>query len=383
MSTETAAAVAPVAPVETPTISAIPAAPAGPDASLLAAVADHTAQIRGLSTVPPAVAKAPELPLDAIATGKQDAAVETTPPADEAKEAAGDEPAALQGQPDEPPAEPAVKPAPPAEDAVAKNIARYLRQQREVKVERANLARDREAFQAEQQARAKEMEALQRFQSAKAKDPVTAVEELLGEDTLQGTFVLDLMERMKQKDPATPLSQEKVIEIASQRAAALNEAKMREQQEQSAKAQAARQQEQIDRNKEVFFTGLQTQFLANAANAEKYPYLAAAPVETPEVDDVIQAHFAATKQIPTPDMIFAHFDKMQERKAQKLLEVARKRAGGTAPAAPTAAKSATRAPVVATVDSRGRPSTPPKGETLEEQRARIVAQLDGLDRSRR
>lgn len=369
-----------VAPVDVlaPVTPPAPAAAAAMDPGLAAAIADHTAKFRGDTTVPLPVAKAPEMPVDTLVTGKQDEPTPAATPAEStpdksAEEAPKAEPEALQGQPkteDEKPAE--AKPV--EQDEVAASIERYLRETRQARQERAKLAKERAAFQAEQQAKAKEMETLQRFQAAKAKDPVSAVEELLGDETMRGTFVLDLLERMKQREGDAPMTPERQAELAAQKALALVEAKLQEEREKAAQAQSAREAEQTARNKEAFYQGLKAEF---EINSEKYPYLAASGVDIPEIDEAIQAHYRATGRPPTSEMIFRHFDQLREKQAQKLFGVIRKKNGvAPEPATAPAAKPVARAPVPSTVDSRGRPVAPSRPETVREQRDRIAAMLD-------
>lgn len=350
------------APAEAPAASA-PAAQAAPavDAGLVAAIADHSAKIRG-STVPEPVAKPPEMPLDTLLTGNQSEKVEPeaeTPPAEAEKEAVPDPVAAKEE---------------PQQDAVAASIARYLRETRLAREERAKLAKERETLKAAPPVDTRAMEALQRFEAAKAKDPVLAVEELLGLETLsKGTFVLDLLDHLKRKEDGEAMTPERQADLAAQRAVATIEAKQAAEKEAAAKAQAAREAEQEARNKETFFTGLKAEF---SEKAEKYPYLAAAGAETAEIDAAITAHFEATRKVPSADMIFQHFEQIREKEAQKYLKVAQKKAGATLAPVATTAKPAVHAPVPATVDSRGKPVSPSRAETVREQRDRIASALD-------
>ena len=351
------------APVEAPAVAPAPAAPVAPavDAGLAAAIADHSAKIRG-STVPEPVARPPEQPLDTLITGNQPAKAEGEAPPAEGEAAQKAEPAP----------EPVAAKEEPQQDAVATSIARYLRETRLAREERARLAKERETLKAAPPVDTRAMEALQRFEAAKAKNPVLAVEELLGDEALKGTFVLDLLDHLKRKEDGEVMTPERQADLAAQRAVAAIEAKQAAEREAAAKAQAAREAEKEAQNKEAFFTGLKAEF---SQKAEKYPYLAAAGVDTSEIDAAVSAHYKATREIPTPDMIFQHFEQIKEKEAQKYLRVAQKKAGNVI--APVAqAKPAPSAPVPATVDSRGKPVTPSRPETVREQRERIAAALD-------
>jgi hypothetical protein len=346
----------------TTTTTATPALP-----GLAEAVADyqgHRARVMGKAA--PAVEKI---------TPAEGATAETTKEADKST---AETPAAEAAKPAEP-AKEAPKP-----DEISEGMVRILRQTRaldrqrkEIEAEKAAAAAAKAAAEAERADNAKTIEAARKFEEMRKKDPVSATMELLGKDTLNGTFPLDLINRLAEQDgPPTP---EQIAEIATAKAEAniraklAEEAKIKEEEAAAAKAKAeADRTADLEQKKTAFFTGLARQL---STDSEKYPYLVAKPVEWEEVDKFIVSTFSRTGKAPAPEEIFKHFDGEREKDAAALAAIYNKR--NAKPAAVPAPKTSTaRASTEAPRDTRGRVETPPAGETQRERLDRVARELN-------
>lgn len=399
---QTAAPAPAVAPVATP--EAAPAAPAPAAASepavlpadLQAAVAAHSAQVAARAGKP----ADPKVTVDQVVIGEIDAeraaaekaAKEARPP----EAAPGDEPAetekkpedevpALQGQAKDEPVkeEPAAE---PAKDQTADTLARYLEatraardQAKALKAEREALARIKEQATASGTTDAAELARFRELETLRKTDPVAATRKWLGEDVVRGNYALDLINRLNEDDGVQPRDPAKIAEEAATRAAEI--LKQQQEQERTAALERAKAEEaqRTEANKEAFFVGLQRQF---QEDSEKYPYLAADPVPTAEIDQAVQAHWKATGQVPTPQMIFSHFEKIQENRAKKLLQVVEKRAGKVVATAKPAQQAPVATPAAAPIPRNGidagakpteaRPSGSP---TYKQEREEIIKRL--------
>lgn len=272
----------------------------------------------------------------------------------------------------------------PKTDEVADGMVRILRQGRAMERQKRELEAKQAAIAAEQEAHAKSIADAKRFEESRKKDPVTAVEELLGKETVEGTFALDLINRLAERTGDTPPTPEKLAEIAAEKAAA----KVREdldkaeaaKQEAAAKQKAEAERVAGQREKEAkqaFFVGLASELKTEVA-AGKYPYLAAKPAEWDDVDGYVQAEYKKTGQPPTPEAIFKHFDGEREKDAIALVAVYNKLKATAKPAKETAAPATPTARIAADAakDTRGRPETPPEKETQRERLERVARELN-------
>jgi hypothetical protein len=310
----------------------------------------------------------------------------TEPVAEEKPEKPADEPATKPAEAATAAAPaPATEPAPPAtppQDEVSESMSKLLRQQRALSRRQRELDAQAEATKAEREAHAAAIAAAEKFEAARKQDPVKAVEELLGDEVMQGSFPVDLLTRLSQKAGDVPATPEQLAEAAAERAAALVQAKLAEAQAakeaEAAKAQAEEQkaaQARREANRDAFFEGLAVQLVADAA---KYPYLLADPVDWPVVDAYVQGEFAKTGIAPAPEAILKHFDAQNEAKAKRFVDVYSKRAPQPTPA-PTGKESPTA--VVAKDagrDARGRTETPiDRKESPSQKIERIARELNG------
>lgn len=379
--TDTVAAAAPApAPevVVAPPAQAPAAAPPAPAADdLAAAVAAHQAQIResaGRTDVSAEVA---------LLESGTPAAATTTP--DAAKPAEGEQPAAATTE-----TATEAKPVEETADKVSDNIARYLRQERlarqdrqAAKAEREALAAERVKLEAERAERSKEAD----LRALAKTNPVAATKALLGDDTLRGNFVIELLNQLAAEESGQPVQ----LTDAQREAAIVEKAKaaIRAEQEAAAAkereaAEVKRQQQVADnaRGKEAFFTGLATQF---KAERDKYPFLAAEPVDVPVIDRWLESEFNRTGKVATPAEIFTHFESLQEARAQRLAGVLGKKNGVTTaqPAAPVKTNAAA-APVARPQDTRGSAPVTPSAHgkpTFKSEREAIIARLEAQSRS--
>lgn len=344
-------------PAPVPVNAPPPAAPPSDLASAVGEYKGHMARAMGKKEPEAEAAPAVEVKTDDKPADK---------PAEEAK-AKTDEPAKVE--------EPA-KPAEPV-DEVSEGMSRILRQQRAISRQQREIEASKAAIAAEKEANAAAIADARKFEEARKRSPVEAVEQLLGKE-LEGTFPVDLLTHLAQKQGDAPLTPEQQEQAVAERAAAIIQAK-------HAEAQAAREAEearirqeaetarkaQSEANRTAFFEGLAVQLGTDAA---KYPYLVADPVGWDEVDAYVQAEFAKTKVPPAPEAILKHFDSRNEEKAKRLADVYNKRLPAPAPKpkeSPTAAVSKSPAS-----DTRGRIETPPKGETHRERLDRVARELD-------
>lgn len=370
------ATVTEAAPSSAPTAEA-PATPAPPPVSapaedLAAAVAAHTTQIRGQ-----AAGRTDRSAEDVLLGPRSSTAVLSGTAEQAATDASAVHTTEVQGQQ-------AAKPEP---DPVATNIARYLEQTRlarearkAAQQEREAVARERQAIEAERAERAKETS----LRELAKRDPVAATKALLGDQTLRGNFVVDLLNRMA----AEEAGQEPQVSEAEREAQLVEKTRAAIKAEQDAeeaarKAEADRQRqvqtEQNQRAKEAFFTGLVEQF---KGTREQYPFLAAEPVDIPTIDKWLEGEFQRTGKIATPAEIFAHFETQQEARAQKLAAVVERKRGGAA--TPPAKGAAGVAPVPRPLDTRGAVTPPAASKRgapdLRAARDAIAARLDAANR---
>ena len=268
-------------------------------------------------------------------------------------------------------------------DEVSEGMVRILRQTRALDRQRREAAAEKAAITAEREAHAKSIEAARKFEETRKKDPVTATMELLGKETLGGTFALDLINKLAEQEGGTPPTPDQIAAAATEKAmekirAELADAEKAKQAE-AEKAQAKAKQERdadVQQKKTVFFTGLAHQLMTDA---EKYPYLVAKPVdwEGPgSVDEFVLSTFNKTGRAPSPDEIFKHFDGEREKDAQALAAIYLKRnPPSTAPAkriTTSIGKAATDAPR----DTRGRIEQATAGETQRERLERVARELN-------
>jgi hypothetical protein len=354
------AAPAPVVTDSAPIAAAVTSAPTQVS-ELAQAAADHIASVRANAGPKAAAATGTNLsPAMALLEGKA--------PTVETPAAPAEAPAVE--------AKPAVEK--PPEDAVAANIAKYLRQERLASQERKAIAAEREtikaqtvAIESERANRAKEQD----LRELAKRDPVAATKALLGDETLRGTFVVDLINKLSADDSGVvpQITEEQRSELITKQAEERVMAKLKAEEAERVKKAEEETNAKNAQGKEAFFVGLGQQF---QLESDKYPFLAAEGVPTREMDAWIESQFNATRKIPAPAAIFEHFDKVQEARAQRFIAAHQKRASvATAPASLPSERPAPS--TLATNDTRGKPlrSAEP-GETLKQQRERIAASLD-------
>ena len=365
------------APVETPAAETPAAAAPPPQAAIVTPTPEGSLKIAiGEYQQHRARVMGKEAPKDEPAPAVVEAPKEEAKPDAEAKPE-GDKPAEDKPADAKPEEKPAAAPA-TSPDEVSESMSRLLRQQRAVSRREKELAAKAAAAEAEAAKRAASIAAAEKFEAAKKKDPVAAVEELLGQEVLDGTFPLDLITKLAKKTNDVPPTPDEIAEEAARKAQAAIEAK---QAEERATREAAEAKERADAekaalerreaNRNAFFEGLAAQLVADA---DKYPYLLADPVDWQVVDTYVQSEFARTHQPPTPDVILKHFDSINEEKAKRLVAVHGKRAPAPAP---KPKESPTEVVVKRPAkDTGGRPETPPAGETIRERLDRVARELN-------
>lgn len=268
--------------------------------------------------------------------------------------------------------EPKKDPAAP-DDEVATRLARYMAQERAIRAQAKQMAEERKAWAA-REAKVKQLEELE---SLRTTNPVEYVRRTVPREALEGTFVVDLL-NAPEDGSAPPLTEEQQAEKLAAKAMEIAQAKLKE--EEAAKAKAAEEAAKAkeEANKAAYYTGVAAEL---EQKAEQYPYLAAEGIDVETFDRTLRAHHKATGKVPTPDMLFRHFDKKLEQKAASLLQVYQKRTGAQpaqkpAPVASPPSRSAS--PV--TVDTRGRvPESKPelKGYArVLAEREEIIARLN-------
>ena len=358
---EPAAVAAPVPAVAAPAVQV--------ERSLADYVADHQAMIAKVA------GRAAETP----SAKEEPAAVATEAPA----KLAGEVPAVVSPAAAEPAKEvPAAKPTedpkkedkPAAEDTRAKQLADFVRLQRQNRADAKRLEAEKAALAAERtQVEASKAE-VAKFNEEFAKDPVAAVERRLGKSKFSTEFLLSALDRASaayaEAAPTEEEKQEILVKAAAERARAELKA---EQEAAQAKLDAA--QEKVNEEGQARYFGQVDGYLR--ANADKFPNMAAEGWDTSEMVAAVEAHHAASGQWPTAAQVLQHFENLHVQRA----ETYAKRHGYVKPAAAapaTIASSPAAAPVRAAVDSRGKPDKPMVQGSIAQQRAEIVARLDGV-----
>lgn len=371
------------APVEVaaPPPAPPPAAAPSIDDGLREAMAAHSAKIRAM--VPEATQSAPvtnkdftlsEVAANAIIEEKKregDAKAESAQGQQEAKE----EPAKEEPQPSK-------------ADALAKFIRAGQERERQAKAlaaERAQLKAQQEAAaKAQQEADAHRMTVAE-LEALKAKDPVGYILKTLGPKAFkEGNILVDLINRSDEAEaePAKVLTEEEREEQLVKRAAEkLRERMEAEEKERQAKAKEE-QERKVSASRETFYANMAAEF---KANADAYPYLAADPVPTSEIDEHFKAE-AARGNIMSSTKLLEHFNQQRQAKAERLIAALQARQGKAPAPAPVKTRAA-EAPIPAAerLDSRGRVPPPIKSTGLDYQksRAQILADLEARDRASR
>jgi hypothetical protein len=146
----------------------------------------------------------------------------------------------------------------------------------------------------------------------------------------------------------------------------------------------AKDAEASKRGKEAYFTGLQEEYKARAAD---YPFLTAEAVDRPEIDAWMQQEYNRTLKIPTPQQVLDHFEEVQKARAARLAAPWQRLNGGQNPTpAPTGQKPVQGNPSAALrvgVDTQGKAPGPRRDddEPLDAVRARIMRELDARGRA--
>lgn len=318
-------------------------------------------------------------------TGKKD---EEPPPAEPEKPDEAAAPAETKEEPktDAQPAQDAAQatPAAPVEpDSPPDIIARYLKQERAARAAKKQAEEAAAAAKAEQEAARAARETAEKARQATDElmalaksNPQAAVRKLLGDATLRDSTVLyDLITSLDDKNGTAAPTQTEEERVAALVAREIETRKAAEQREAEAARVKAEQQRQAENkaNREIYFSGLAEEFKANAA---KYPFLAAEAVSTAEMDTWIGQQFNANHVLPSPDAIFAHFDGVQKKRAERLAAALHKTGGPTPPVTPQQKPSPNTALKV-TVDSRGKaPTRTDERKSFRDEREEIMQRLE-------
>lgn len=376
------APVAVPASVPAPTGAAEPAQaqPAAPEipADLVAAAAARDAKLQRFA------------PKSSQASQATEAATETAPPAETTAAEPGQAAETTEAKPAD---------AEPPKDSVADRIAAYLQQERRLKQQQTKLAADRAAVEAEraqiEAAKAQKQKEVDLRELAK-KDPYAAVKQLLGDETLRGSFVVDMLNRLSAEESGQVVEtdqqrEDRIAKQAEERAIARIKAEREAEEKARADARAKEEADLAKKNaagKEAFFLGLHEQL---KADIDKYPYIAANDGIAPgEVDKWMQQQFAQTGKIPSHTEIFTHFNSQYAAEAERHWRSYMKINGGKLPADAAPALAAVKTPVsavapIARPDTRGAtttPAPPAKGRNYKQDVAEMARKLDEMDRAR-
>ena len=260
----------------------------------------------------------------------------------------------------------------PTKDEVAASLAAFVRERRELSRQRVQLAAKQRAVEAQAQAQEAELAELRRFQAARQKSPLEAVRALLGDEALQGTLPLEMLQHLSTAEAENAnLTDEQRVKLTADLAARQVQEQLRLAREAEAQAQAQARAAQHEQDKQLFFSGLQQMF---EADIENYPCLAADPVHVDVMDKAIRAHYAATGRRPTPEMVLRHFERLQQAKAERLAAVLAKR---NSPSAPVKSPAVAPVPVNA-VDQRKPSKRADSRLSVEEHRKQILERLSRM-----
>lgn len=356
------------APAAAPPVAPLPAAAVPQaDQSLADVVADHQRMIQAAASrgTAPAAVVAPIAPSAAPASAAESPKVDkpTTPaPATPAPA----EPAKL--------AEP-TKPADKPPEERAKQLADFVRLQRQNRAESERLKADRAALAAEKtQVEASKAE-VAAFNAEFAKDPVAAVEKRLGRSKFSTDFLLAALDRASKAEAEAAPTPEQRDEIMVKAAADKARAEIKAEQVAAEEKEAADVARSNAEGQARYFGQVDT-FLR--ANETKFPNMAAEGWDTTEMVAAVEAHHTNTGQWPTAEQVLTHFETLHLERAEKYAKrLGFAKPAQAAPASAPLASSPAVAIVRSPVDARGKQDKPMIQGSIEEQRAEIVARLDG------